>query len=172
MIKMGNIQFEESDPSNSIRRWIEIANNVLSELDECKIEGIGELKDTLQQALDELSKINLDRYLMDERVKDRVMKIIIDVKNINNKLKEYIDTNLKTIRIKIDRIKMYKKDTAEALEIILNKLEIVYGKNEENDIIPKLANRVKNFLRQVITIEEQCISEAKNMEQDSFNVEL
>ncbi len=172
MIKMGNIQFEESDPSNSIRRWIEIANNVLSELDECKIEGIGELKDTLQQALDELSKINLDRYLMDERVKDRVMKIIIDVKNINNKLKEYIDTNLKTIRIKIDRIKMYKKDTAEALEIILEKLEIVYGKNEENDIIPKLANRVKNFLRQVITIEEQCISEAKNMEQDSFNVEL
>lgn len=172
MIKMGNIQFEESNPSNSIRRWIEIANNVLSELDECKIEGIGELKDTLQQALDELSKINLDRYLMDERVKDRVMKIIIDVKNIKNKLKEYIDTNLKTIRIKIDRIKTYKKDIAEALEIILKKLEIAYGQNEINDIIPKLANRVENFLRQVITIEEQCISEAKNMEQDSFNVEL
>ena len=115
---MGKIQFEEpSDPLEDLRRWEEIANNVLSELNQCSIEGISELQETLKRNLnDMLSKANPSRYLLEERMKDRVMGVILCVKAVEGKVKENINTNLETIRGKIKLIRSRSEEVAKGLE--------------------------------------------------------
>ena len=166
MIKMGNIQFENKNPSKDIEMWIKIANKVLGELDGCTIEGIDELKKILQKALNGVQELNLDKYLMDERVKDRIMNIFIAVKNIEDKLKDYIDTSLNTIREKINAIRRYNKDTAKSLEVILGIIKTIANRQDlqDKDIVG-LANRVYRFLVQVEKIERIYISKSENAEQ-------
>lgn len=163
---MGNIQFENKNPSKDIEMWIKIANKVLGELDGCTIEGIDELKKILQKALNGVQELNLDKYLMDERVKDRIMNIFIAVKNIEDKLKDYIDTSLNTIREKINAIRRYNKDTAKSLEVILGIIKTIANRQDlqDKDIVG-LANRVYRFLVQVEKIERIYISKSENAEQ-------
>ena len=146
-------QFEETPA----QKWIKIALRVLEELDKYSNKEVSELKKRLDKEYNDLINVILKEYPEgEEKQKAIIDNIKLCVGDIEKKFKDNINTNLETIKDKIEKIKSCDEKVADALKMVFDLLVRINNREDLcNENVIKLSERVGKFLQQVTEIENR-----------------